>query len=151
LVVVVESHQRGGSMHSVDEADRRGIDVMAVPGSVRNAAAAGTNDLLAEGRAPVCSAQDVLVALGLGTVAPADPLDRRVPPDPRDEPVLEALGWSPATLDHIVVRTGLTLAVLAPSLDRLCETGWVARRGGWYERLGTGAAHSGDRGGPDGA
>ncbi|HEY7071335.1 MAG TPA: DNA-processing protein DprA [Acidimicrobiales bacterium] len=151
LVVVVESHQRGGSMHSVDEADRRGIDVMAVPGSVRNAAAAGTNDLLAEGRAPVCSAQDVLVALGLGTVAPADPLDRRAPPDPGDEPVLEALGWSPVTLDHIVVRTGLTLAVLAPSLDRLCETGWVARRGGWYERLGTGAAHSGERGGPDGA
>jgi DNA processing protein len=151
LVVVVESHHRGGSMHSVDEADRRGIDVMAVPGSVRNAAAAGTNDLLAEGRAPVCSAQDVLVALGLGTVAPADPLDRRAPPDPADERVLEALGWSPATLDHLVVRSGLALAALAPSLDRLCETGWVARRGGWYERLGTGPARRSERGGPDGA
>ena len=150
LVVVVESHRLGGSMHSVDEADRRGIDVMAVPGSVRNAAAAGTNDLLAEGRAPVCSAQDVLVALGLGTIAPADPLDRRAPPDPDDQRVLEALGWSPATLDHIAVRSGLAFAALAPSLDRLCETGWVSRQGGWYERLGTGPAHSTERGGPDG-
>jgi predicted Rossmann fold nucleotide-binding protein DprA/Smf involved in DNA uptake len=123
---------------------------MAVPGSVRNTAAAGTNDLLAEGRAPVCSAQDVLVALGLGTIAPADPLDRRSPPDPGDQRVLDALGWSPATLDHIAVRSGLAFAALAPSLDRLCETGWVSRQGGWYERLGPGATHSTERGGPDG-
>ena len=32
LVVVVESHRRGGSMHTVDEADRRGIDVHGGPG-----------------------------------------------------------------------------------------------------------------------
>jgi DNA processing protein len=153
LVVVVESHHRGGSMHTVDEADRRGIDVMAVPGSVRNAAAAGTNDLLAEGRAPVCSAQDVLVALGLGTAGrAADPIDRRTPPEPADEPVLAALGWQPATLDQLVLRAGLDLAVLAPSLDRLCEAGWVARRGGWYERLAASTGRPVDRGGgPDAA
>lgn len=146
LVVVVESHHRGGSMHTVDEADRRGIDVMAVPGSIRNPAAAGTNDLLAEGRAPVCSAQDVLVALGLGTVDRAsDPLDRRASPVPADQPVLAALGWQPATLDQLVLRTDLDLAQLAPSLDRLCETGWVARRGGWYERLAVGAGRLDER------
>jgi hypothetical protein len=43
-----------------------------------------------------------------------------------------------------VLRTGLELARLAPSLDRLCDAGWIARRGGWYERVaghgaGTGA------------
>jgi DNA protecting protein DprA len=32
LVVVVESHRTGGSMHTVDEADRRGIDVMGYRG-----------------------------------------------------------------------------------------------------------------------
>jgi DNA processing protein len=152
LVVVVESHHRGGSMHTVDEADRRGTDVMAVPGSIRNPAAAGTNDLLAEGRAPVCSAQDVLVALGLGTVDRAsDPLDRRASPVPADQPVLAALGWQPATLDQLVLRTDLDLAQLAPSLDRLCETGWVARRGGWYERLAVGAGRPDERRGDPGA
>lgn len=138
LVVVVESHRTGGSMHTVDEADRRGIDVMAVPGSVRAPASAGTNGLLAEGRAPACSADDVLVALGLGPAGRRSREEVRPRPDPADDPVLEAVGWQPATLDQIVVRTGHGLAVLAPALDRLCEAGWVARRGGWYERIAGG-------------
>jgi DNA processing protein len=138
LVVVVESHRTGGSMHTVDEADRRGIDVMAVPGSVRAPASAGTNGLLAEGRAPVCSADDVLVALGLGPAGRRSREEARPRPEPTDAPVLDAVGWQPATLDQIGVRTGHGLAVLAPALDRLCEAGWVARRGGWYERIAGG-------------
>jgi DNA processing protein len=139
IVIVVESHRRGGSMHTVDEADRRGRDVLAVPGSVRNPAAAGTNELLAEGRAPVCSVDDVLVALGWGGSGPSDSGDRRVPPEHADRPVLEAVGWQPSTLDQIVLRTGLGLAGLAPALDRLCDAGWVARHGGWYERVAAGS------------
>ena len=139
LVVVVESHRVGGSMHTVDEADRRGIDVMAVPGSVRAPASAGTNGLLAEGRAPVCSADDVLVALGMRPAGRRSRDETRPRPDPGDVPVLDAVGWQPATLDQIGVRTGHDLAVLAPALDRLCESGWVARRGGWYERVAGGA------------
>lgn len=135
IVVVVESHRRGGSLHTVDEADRRGRDVMAVPGSVRNPAAAGTNELLAEGRAPVCTVDDVLVALGLGGQRGGGPQDRRPPPDARDQPVLEAVGWQPSNLDQLVLRTGLGVGHLAPALDRLCDAGWVAREGGWYERV----------------
>lgn len=140
LVVVVESHRRGGSLHTVDEADRRGRDVFVVPGSVRNPAAAGTNELLAEGRPPVCSVADLLVALGLGAGRRSARGDRRVPPTGGDAAVLEAVGWQPATLDQVALRTGLELARLAPALDRLCETGWLARRGGWYERLAAGAS-----------
>ena len=138
LVVVVESHRRGGSLHTVDEADRRGRDVFAVPGSVRNPAAAGTNELLAEGRPPACSVDDPLVALGLGAARRGSPGDGRVPPAAGDRAVLDAVGWQPATLDQIVLRTNLDLAHLAPALDRLCDTGWVARRGGWYERVSAG-------------
>jgi DNA processing protein len=138
LVVVVESHRTGGSMHTVDEADRRGIDVMAVPGSVRAPASAGTNGLLAEGRAPVCSADDVLVALGLRPAGRRPRDETRPRPDSADIPVLDAVGWQPATLDQIGVRTGRDMAVLAPALDRLCESGWVARRGGWYQRIAGG-------------
>jgi DNA processing protein len=138
VVVVVESHRRGGSLHTVDEADRRGRDVMAVPGSVRSAASAGTNALLAEGRAPVCSVDDVLVALGLAgrSAAGGGPSrDRRATPHGADQPVLDAVGWQPSTLDQLLARTGLSLAVLALALDRLCDAGWLARRGGWYERI----------------
>ena len=138
LVVVVESHRRGGSLYTVDEAERRGIDVMAVPGSIRNPAAGGTNALIADGRAPVTSAEDVLIALGLQSAGRRARVERRPPPDPGDEPVLEALGWQPATLDQLLLRTGRDLGSLVLALDRLDEAGWVARRGGWYERVAGG-------------
>ncbi|HET6954459.1 MAG TPA: DNA-processing protein DprA [Acidimicrobiales bacterium] len=134
-VVVVESHRRGGSLHTVDEADRRGVDVLAVPGSVRNPAATGTNELLAEGRAPACSAADVLLAIGLGGSAPPAPADGRPAPSAGDAAVLEAFGWQPATLDHLVLRTGRGVADLAPALARLGDAGWISRQGGWYERV----------------
>jgi len=135
VVVVVESHRRGGSLHTVDEADRRGVEVMAVPGSVRNPAAAGTNELLAEGCPPACSADDVLVALGLTAARRSSGSDRRALPSPDDRRVLDAVGWQPVTLDQVALRTGLGVAELAAALDRLADSGWVARHGGWYERV----------------
>lgn len=64
IVVVVESHDRGGSLSTVAEAADRGRLVMAVPGAVTNPAAAGTNQLLIDGCPPVCSVYDILDALG---------------------------------------------------------------------------------------
>ncbi|MGV3758235.1 MAG: DNA-processing protein DprA [Actinomycetota bacterium] len=137
VVVVVESHAVGGSLHTVQEAIRRGIDVMAVPGSVRSPAAAGVNQLLAEGCTPVRDAGDVLVALGLQRGR------RRAAADPRPEPsaveaaVLAAFDWEPATFEHLAVRTGLALPDLAVALEGLVASGWVRADGGWYERRAT--------------
>ncbi|HEX5365253.1 MAG TPA: DNA-processing protein DprA [Acidimicrobiales bacterium] len=136
VVVVVESHRRGGALHTVDEADRRATDVFAVPGSVRNPAAAGTNDLLAEGRPPACSADDVLVALGLGAGRRQGVADRRPAPGPDDASVLEHVGWQPTSLDQLALRAGRDLPTLAPALERLCQGGWVDHSGGWYQRVG---------------
>jgi DNA processing protein len=63
-VVVVESHAGGGSMLTVAAAADRGIDVLAVPGSVTSSSSVGTNQLLHEGAAPARHAGDVLAALG---------------------------------------------------------------------------------------
>ncbi|MFN2607419.1 MAG: DNA-processing protein DprA, partial [Acidimicrobiales bacterium] len=49
VVVVVESHHRGGSVHTVEAAQARDRQVMAVPGSVRSPASALPNALLADG------------------------------------------------------------------------------------------------------
>ncbi|HMG41809.1 MAG TPA: DNA-processing protein DprA [Acidimicrobiales bacterium] len=138
LVVVVESHRSGGSLHTVDEADRRGIDVMAVPGSVRNIAAAGTNGLLAEGRAPARDAEDVLVALGISSSEREGRPELRPAPSPADDAVLAAIGWQPATFDQMASRTGTSLTTLAEALERLLAAGWIAQRGGWYERIAQG-------------
>ena len=65
VVVVVECHARGGSLHTVAAADRRARPVGAVPGSIRSPASCGTNGLLADGAFPVRDTADVLTALSL--------------------------------------------------------------------------------------
>jgi DNA processing protein len=135
VVVVVESHAAGGSLLTVEEALQRGIDVMAVPGSVRSPSAAGTNQLLAEGCPPARDATDVLVALGLGAGARREAVDLRPPPTPAGRHVLEALGWEPATLEQLVVRTGRPVPEVALVLLRLEADGWLASDGAWYEQL----------------
>jgi DNA processing protein len=134
VLVVVESRERGGSLITAQAAIERSIDVMAVPGSVRNRAAAGTNQLIRDGAAPVTCSDDVLVALGLDT--------RRATPaayDPRPLPrgveatVLARCRRDPCTLDEVVVDAGLPIAEAAMALAHLERTGWVRQAGGWFE------------------
>jgi DNA processing protein len=133
-VVVVESHVRGGSLHTVDAALARDRPVLAVPGSVRSSASAFPNALLADGCAPVRDALDVLVVLGLSTCS-APTFPQRPPPTGEEASVLAAVGWEPATLDEVVARSGLTPGRAGLLLARLEEGGWLVGRGGWWERL----------------
>ncbi len=68
VVVVVECHHRGASLHTVAAGLARGVTIMAVPGSVRSPASAGTNQLLVDGAAPARHADDVLAAVDLAVV-----------------------------------------------------------------------------------
>jgi DNA processing protein len=136
VVVVVESPRTGGSMYTVDEALRRERTVLAVPGSVRSAASAGSNWLLSQGATPACSVDDVLEALRLAPRARdgGTLLDPRPRPDGDGRRVLRALGWDPADLDALARRTGMALGPLAVAVDRLEVDGWIDRIGGRVER-----------------
>jgi DNA processing protein len=134
VVIVVESREMGGSMHTVTEAERRGRVVFAAPGPVRSATSAGTNRLLRDGAHVVCDAGDVLVVLGLSSALCRPIHDSRPEPAPPDATVLEAVGWSPVSLDGLAARTQRPLGELALALTRLQEHGWVVERAGWYER-----------------
>lgn len=135
IVVVVESAEKGGSRHTVDAALARDRQVMAVPGSVRSPVSAYPNSLLADGSHPARDAVDVLVALGLSTAGVASPLDDRPPPGPEEAPVLEALGWEPASFDDLCARSGRTPGQVSVALARLQAAGRVAERAGWWEQL----------------
>lgn len=87
LVVVVESHARGGALITVDEAAARGVDVAAVPGSVSSPASEGTNQLLIDGVSPVRNGDDVCMWLG---VDPAP--GQMLPPGPPHFAVVDSLG-----------------------------------------------------------
>jgi DNA processing protein len=136
VLVVVESRERGGSLLTVREAIDRSVTVMAVPGSPRSRASAGTNQLLCDGAPPVTCSDDVLVALGLDTrrtvTAGFDPR-----PSPRgvEAQVLACCRAAPATLDHIVEAIGLSVTDSALALARLERSGWLVESGGWFEVL----------------
>jgi DNA processing protein len=143
VVVVVESRANGGSRHTVAAADERGVKVMAVPGPVRSPASVYANDLLATGAAPVRDVVDVLVALHLEGRGPAGPKKASAPAEPegRDErAVLDAIGWQPANLEQIVVRTGMSAVDVSVTLAHLEMAGWVVAGAGWWERQGSPAA-----------
>lgn len=132
-IVVVESSTTGGAMHTVDEAARRDRPILAVPGPVTSRASTGTNRLLADGAMPACDVGDVLVALGLGGRPGGGATVARPPSGPAGS-LLDAMGWKPATLDSLVLRTGLSLPTVARLAAELEVDGWLAVDGGWFER-----------------
>jgi DNA processing protein len=136
VLVVVESHATGGSMHTVEAADARGRTILAVPGPVRSPSCAGTNRLLHEGNGPARDVDDVLAALGLARPLPVSRA-RRAGPDGADGTVLEAVGWEPTSLEQLLVRTGLSPGSVAAALARLERDSWVRGDAGWWERVGT--------------
>jgi DNA processing protein len=135
LVVVVESRATGGSLVTVDAAERRGVPVMAVPGSLRSPAAEGTNRLLVDGAIPVIDVTDVLVALGLSTGRRAGPASEERPtPAAPDQQVLDLFAGDPLDLERVIAVSGRPLADAALALARLETAGWLVRTGGWFER-----------------
>jgi DNA processing protein len=143
MVVVVESHEAGGSLITAEAAVARGIDVRAVPGPVRSPASAGSNQLLHDGPAPVRNAQDVLDGLGIFLSSPLrssrpgpDSGGRRgeAALDSETRAVLDAVLWRPSSISRIVDRSHVTVAAAARALDCLEAAGWVERHGDWWSR-----------------
>lgn len=142
LVVVVESHARGGSLYTVEAAIERGRTVGAVPGSVRNAACVGSNALLADQALVVRDADDVLVALGMGR---SPVVDRRTgttsghvgpPLEGVDAEVLQAIGFDPTPTDEVVATAGVGLGATLTSLHRLVAAGLIDAGPGCWTRSG---------------
>ena len=156
MVVVVESHERGGSLITAEAAIERGVEVRVVPGPVHSPASAGSNQLLYDGPGPVRHARDVLDAIGLlrpesTARAPAGPAGRPAgapggtdapvagsaptrPADPKSRRVFEALDWRPTSTGQLMTRTGLDVASVMLALDDLVTCGFAGSEGGWWVR-----------------
>ena len=147
LLVVVESHDRGGSLITAGIAGERGVPVLAVPGSIRSSASAGTNALISDGCQPCLSVDDVLAALSLATV-PAMNASRsgdRLPDVVDDDAgrvldadarcVLDAVGWEAASFDMVVRRCpSMSIGRVATALVELCDRAALDLVDGWYQR-----------------
>lgn len=129
LTVVVraplKAEGRSGALHTADDAREQGRPLMAVPGDVEIAAAAGSNQYLQNGWARLClDVGDILKELGLppDVVPPAPPRQVFVLPDTigaEARRVFEALGGRPMDFDALMVASGLDSGQVAAALTEL--------------------------------
>ena len=131
-VVVVEATRRGGARITAQHALEYGRPVLAIPGSRRNVAAEGTNELIADGAFPLLDWSDVPLLLGLDAAASSRsaPTESRPPVGADGSSVLRALGGEPATFDQLTSRTGLAPGQVAVAVRALERDRWVERSQG---------------------
>lgn len=138
--LVVEAALQSGSLITARMASEQGREVFAIPGSIHSTQARGCHALIRQGAKLVESAQDVLEELQWTAPAAApriNPSDRSCTPDA--DPLLDALGHDPQSLDTLQARTGLDTARLQARLLELELEGRVARLpGGLLQRVAAG-------------
>ncbi|HND98767.1 MAG TPA: DNA-processing protein DprA, partial [Plasticicumulans sp.] len=150
--LVVEAALGSGSLITARLAAEHNREVFAVPGSIHNPLARGCHALIREGAKLVESAQDILAELAprlqallsAPPAAPAQVSGTALPagvaaPAALDEDyrkLLDLLADSPAPVDLLVRRSGLTAEIVSSMLLILELEGYVATApGGLYSRL----------------
>jgi DNA processing protein len=139
-VLVVEAAPQSGSLITARLAGEQGRDVFAIPGSIHSPLSKGCHQLIRQGAKLVESAEDILEELR-GTWAPARPVTTAAPDEASGELEADAvvlmshLDSTPASLDELAARSGLTVDRLSAILLTLELGGHVASLpGGRYQR-----------------
>lgn len=144
-ILVVEAAMRSGSLITARCATEQGREVFAVPGTIHNPQARGCHHLIRQGAKLVETEQDILEELGpllhvdsqAISLQPNDPApgdETELPQNCRQ--LLDVLGDSPASVDILVERSGLTADAVSSILLLLELRGLIAPQpGGTYVRL----------------
>jgi len=137
--LVVEAALASGSLITARLAVEQGRDVFAIPGSIHSAQSRGCHALIRQGAKLVETAQDVLEELRLeerssSPIASSD--STMAITDGAENPLLEALGYDPVSLDAMSARTGWSAAELQAKLLEMELDSLVARLpGGLFQRV----------------
>jgi DNA processing protein len=122
-VVVVEAAARSGALNTASWAADRGVPVMAFPGDVERAKAAGCLALIRDGATLVRDAADVLAQLGLAVPA-AEPAAVATT-DPVDARILRLLDAGPADADAVVASSDLPPVLALARVGDLVAAGAI--------------------------
>ncbi len=147
--LVVEAALQSGSLITARESLDLGKDVFAIPGSIHSAQSKGCHALIKQGAKLVESADDVLGELRvLPTLISTTKYEqmpipsRSTSPNPSarnsshdDHPILQALGFDPASFDALQARLDIDAGALQVQLLELeMDNAIVRLPGGLYQR-----------------
>jgi len=132
---------QSGSLITARLAMEYGREVFAIPGSIHSPQVKGCHKLIQDGAKLVETTQDILEELRWGRdSSPAQPRKAglsaaasipvetlNAPTDQPEDPLLQALGWTPTTLDALQARTGWPTPDLSIRLLELELSGQVVR------------------------
>ncbi len=139
--LVVEAAQYSGSLVTARRAAEQGRALFAIPGSIHNSLTSGCHKLIREGATLVETPADVLsvMKIPLPTQALVRRGGRRIRGGAMDkgyEMLLDAVGFEPATVDVLAIRTGLSGESIASMLLALELEGRIASYpGGRFGRI----------------
>jgi DNA processing protein len=154
LVVVVEAAERSGSLISARLGNEQGREVLAVPGNIDSANAAGTNRLIRDGCAPLVDPREVIAQakaasarFGQFSKSASNAPSRTAPEGGKPtsatvfsshaDKILAALGSEPAHVDAIADAVGLDQARVMTLLTALELDGMAERlAAGTFVRAG---------------
>jgi DNA processing protein len=141
-VLVVEAALASGSLITARQAGEQGREVFAIPGSIHSPFSKGCHQLIKQGAKLVDEANDILVELQWGGAKPAvvakgDGTDSDDDAeDGETDPVLDAMGFDPVSIDALIGRVKLPADQLIGRLTELELDGAIASMpGGKYQRL----------------
>ena len=134
-VLVVEAAPKSGSLGTAYAATKQGRDVFALPGSIHSTLSKGCHQLLRDGAILVTEAEHVVSDLAVWQRFRRSPVPAAKTDAPPSDPLLDAMGFAPVTLDTVAGLSGLDAAASAARLVRLELQGLVTRlAGGLYQR-----------------
>lgn len=134
--LVVEAALQSGSLITARVAAEAGREVFAVPGSIHSPLSKGCHALIRQGAKLVETAQDMLDELEPAAARIASASEPHARDPAGDDPVLQALGYDPTSLDALIARCGWPADRLSAHLLTLELDGRVARLpGGLYQRI----------------
>lgn len=129
VVVVIEAGERSGTLNTASHALAQGREVMAVPGNITAPLSKGCNKLIAQGAAPVLSAQDVLDVLGI-VKATKQPVNSKIRFDsPEAQKVYDLIRSGEADGDKLMQKTGLDTSEFTMALTMLELNGYIQALG----------------------
>ena len=143
--LVVEAARRSGSLLTARLAAASGRPVFAVPGSIHSALSRGCHELIRGGAQLTENPDDILKALNFSSQLMAPQQARAAPSaasrlkplmDKGHKILLDALGFEPADLDALAVRTGFKPETVSSMMLILELEGHVrSAHGGRYTRV----------------